>query len=30
MFRTVGMGSFHELLKGLSKDPAMVFYLDTA
>ncbi|MDA1129202.1 MAG: DUF1800 domain-containing protein [Chloroflexi bacterium] len=28
MFRTVGMGSFHELLKGLSKDPAMVFYLD--
>ena len=28
MFRTVGMGSFHELLNGLSKDPAMVFYLD--
>ena len=28
MCRTGGMGSFHELLKGLSKDPAMVFYLD--
>ena len=28
MFRTVGLGSFHELLMGLSKDPAMVFYLD--
>ena len=28
MFRTVGMGSFHDLLRGLSKDPAMVFYLD--
>ena len=28
MFRTVGMGSFHELLTALSKDPAMVFYLD--
>ena len=28
MFRTVGMGSFRELLQALSKDPAMVFYLD--
>ena len=28
MFRTVGMGSFRELLQSLSKDPAMVFYLD--
>ncbi|GIT01992.1 MAG: hypothetical protein CM1200mP27_06170 [Chloroflexota bacterium] len=28
MFRTVGMGSFHELFNGLSKDPPMVFYLD--
>ncbi|SVE35725.1 uncharacterized protein METZ01_LOCUS488579, partial [marine metagenome] len=28
MFRTTGMNSFHDLLKGLSKDPAMVFYLD--
>ncbi len=28
MFRTVGMSSFLDLLSGLSKDPAMVFYLD--
>ena len=28
MFRTVGMGNFRELLQALSKDPAMVFYLD--
>ncbi len=28
MFRTVGMGSFRDLLQGLAKDPAMVFYLD--
>jgi uncharacterized protein (DUF1800 family) len=28
MFRTVGMGNFRDLLMGLSKDPAMVFYLD--
>ena len=28
MYRTVGMGSFRDLLMGLSKDPAMVFYLD--
>jgi uncharacterized protein (DUF1800 family) len=28
MFRTVGMGNFQDLLLGLSKDPAMVFYLD--
>ena len=28
MFRTVGMSSFRDLLLGLSKDPAMVFYLD--
>ncbi len=28
MFRTVGMGNFRDLLQGLAKDPAMVFYLD--
>jgi uncharacterized protein (DUF1800 family) len=28
MFRFQGLGSFHELLQGLAKDPAMVFYLD--
>ena len=28
MFRQMGMGSFGDLLKGLSRDPAMVFYLD--
>ena len=28
LFRTVGMGSFRDLLQGLAKDPAMVFYLD--
>ena len=28
MFRTQGLGSFRELLQGLAKDPAMVFYLD--
>ena len=28
MFRTVGMGNFRDLLQALSKDPAMVFYLD--
>jgi len=28
MFRTSGLGSFRNLLMGLSKDPAMVFYLD--
>ncbi len=28
MFRTMGMGSFHDLLLGLSMDPAMMFYLD--
>ena len=28
MFRTVGMGSFRDLLSGLAEDPAMVFYLD--
>ena len=28
MFRTVGMSSFRDLLLGLAKDPAMVFYLD--
>lgn len=28
MFRRDGMGSFHNLLMGLSRDPAMVFYLD--
>ena len=28
MFRTVGMGNFQDLLLGLAKDPAMVFYLD--
>ena len=28
MFRTVGMCTFRELLQALSKDPAMVFYLD--
>ena len=28
MVREQGMGSFSELLKGLSRDPAMIFYLD--
>ena len=28
MFRTQGLGSFRDLLQGLAKDPAMVFYLD--
>ena len=28
MFRTDGFGSFCDLLQGLAKDPAMVFYLD--
>ncbi len=28
LFRDQGMGSFSQLLKGLSRDPAMVFYLD--
>jgi uncharacterized protein (DUF1800 family) len=28
MFREQGLGSFRELLLGLAKDPAMVFYLD--
>jgi len=28
MFRFQGLGSFRELLQGLAKDPAMVFYLD--
>ena len=28
MFRRDGMGSFQELLLGLSRDPSMVFYLD--
>jgi uncharacterized protein (DUF1800 family) len=28
MFRRDGMGNFRNLLMGLSKDPAMVFYLD--
>src|SRR5918992_4773406 len=28
MFREQGLGSFRELLIGLAKDPAMVFYLD--
>ena len=28
MFRSDGMGSFQELLLGLSRDPSMVFYLD--
>ena len=28
MFRTAGLGNFENLLHGLSKDPAMVFYLD--
>ena len=28
MFRELGMGNFDMLLKGLSRDPAMVFYLD--
>ena len=28
MFRAEGMGSFRDLLQGLAKDPAMVFYLD--
>ena len=28
MFRALGMGSLRDLLLGLSRDPAMVFYLD--
>ena len=28
LFRQKGMGRFDELLKGLARDPAMVFYLD--
>ena len=28
MFRRYGMGSFHTLLVELSKDPAMIFFLD--
>jgi len=28
MFRFQGLGSFRELLQGLARDPAMVFYLD--
>ena len=28
MFRDMGMGNFDALLKGLARDPAMVFYLD--
>ena len=28
MFRNQGMGKFDELLRGLARDPAMVFYLD--
>ena len=28
MFRNMGMGNFCDLLQGLAKDPAMVFYLD--
>ena len=28
MFRHQGLGNFHDLLAGLAKDPAMVFYLD--
>ena len=28
MFRRHGMGSFHNLMLGLSRDPAMVYYLD--
>ena len=28
MFRQLGLGSFRELLRGLSTDPAMVFFLD--
>jgi len=28
MFRRDGLGSFHDLLQGLAKDPAMVFFLD--
>ena len=28
LFREKGMGRFDELLKGLARDPAMVFYLD--
>ncbi len=28
MFRDQGMGKFDELLRGLARDPAMVFYLD--
>ena len=28
MYRALGMGSFRELLLGLAKDPAMVFFLD--
>jgi uncharacterized protein (DUF1800 family) len=28
MFRKIGMSTFPEILRGLSRDPAMVFYLD--
>ena len=28
MFRTYGLGSFRDLLVQLSKDPAMIFWLD--
>ena len=28
MFRHQGLGNYHDLLAGLAKDPAMVFYLD--
>ena len=28
MFREIGMSTFPEILRGLSRDPAMVFYLD--
>ena len=28
MFRDIGLGNFDMLLKGLARDPAMVFYLD--
>ena len=28
MCRTLGMGSFRELLLGMAKDPAMMYYLD--
>ncbi len=28
MFRSLGMGSFRDLLVGISRDPAMIFFLD--